>query len=135
MLRRSPLRARTALRRKARLRTRHPMRRRSPRRAPTSPADLARLSWLHRCPCAAPGAPSGCRGRPTVHHDTQDRALGRKAPHDRGIPMCWGHGVVAFHDGTGPFKGWTKARRRAWQSDQVAKYRALYAAHLAAEQP
>jgi len=132
-MKRTALKTRTPLKRRTRLRTRRSMLRRSPKRAQTSPEDRSRLDWLHSLPCCAPGAPSGCRGRATVHHDTQDHAKGKKAPHDRGIPMCYGHHIFDFHNNLGPFAGWTGARRRAWQTAMVERYRALYAAHLLAK--
>ena len=96
---------------------------------PTSPEDRARLAWLHLLPCCAPGH-RNC-GPVEVHHDTQDRALGKKAPHDRGMPMC--HlAQVQFHGGSGPFKGWDKARRREWQTAMVAHYQALWERRRAA---
>jgi hypothetical protein len=111
-----------------------PLRQRSPkRRAIISPDDFDRLEWLHTLPCAAPGAPAGCLGPMTVHHDTHQRGLGQKAPHDRGIPMCWRHGVHDFHGGLGPFAGWNREKRRAWQEKQVARHQALWDRRQAAD--
>lgn len=120
LLRKTPLKASKPMRRSK------PIRQRSRKHRPTSPEDRARLDWLHTLPCCAPGAPSGCRFDPTVHHDTQDRGLATRSPHARGIPMCRQHHVYDFHGNAGPFKGWKQDQLRAWQTTQVAKYQALW---------
>ena len=86
-----------------------------------SPEDRARLDWLHAQPCAVTG-----RSPVDVHHDTQDRALGTKAPHSQGIPLH--HDVhMDFHAATGHFKGWDRQRRRDWQTAMVLRYQTLWA--------
>jgi len=61
-----------------------------------------------------------------VHHDTQDRARGKKAGHERGIPMCQ-QAHRDFHGNCGYFKGWTRDLLREWQTAQVCYFQKLFA--------
>jgi hypothetical protein len=108
------------------LRALTPLRQRSPKRRPTSPEDQDRLDWLHLQLCAV-HQHAGC-GPAEVHHDTQDRAHGKKAGHERGIPMCR-QAHRDFHCNCGHFKDWTRDSLRAWQTAQVCYFQAMYDLH------
>jgi hypothetical protein len=114
---------RTALRRKTPIRaSRKPLRPRSVRRPEPAPEDRERLAWLRSLPCCGPGPHLGAVA---PHHETHGRGLGQRSSHQDAIPLCWGcH--RAFHDASGPFRGWDRERRRAWQAEQVARHRALW---------
>jgi len=109
------------------LRRRTPMRQRSPKRIVTTPEDRDRLTWLHTLTCCAPGH-RDCRPV-EVHHNTQDRALGKKRGHDQGMPLC-PQAHRDFHAGAGPFRGWTRQERREWQTEKVTVFQALWAVHI-----
>ncbi len=82
--------------------------------------DPEYLNFVRERPCSAPGAPTGCSGRIEAHHNTATRGMGQRA-HDRSaFALCTGH-HRAFHDGSGPFKGWNKHERREWQQGAVEK--------------
>lgn len=116
------------------IRRRHPLRpgrppvrkplRWRPKQRETSPEDRARLMWLHDQRCCAPGH-DHCQHRVVVHHDTHARGLGQKAPHSRGMPLC-PRSHEDFHAGRGPFLGWAREQRRAWQAEMVARYQAAW---------
>ncbi len=59
-----------------------------------------------------------CKGRIHAHHAGQ-RPLGRKASDYTAISLCAAH-HDAWHSGSAPFKGWTRAARREW-SDYVIR--------------
>lgn len=123
--RHTPLRSRGYIRRKRPMaRRRNPIRQRSPKRRGTSPEDRERLAWLHEQRCCAPGH-EDCRQRVIVHHDTHDRGLGQKSLHARGMPLCW-RAHRDFHDSAGPFRGWTRERRREWQDEMVERFQAAW---------
>ena len=114
---------RTPLKRKTPLRRGKPMRR--VRKVPhVTLEDKARLEWLHSQPCCAPGHES-CPGPVETHHDTQDRAHGKKAGHERGMPMCH-TSHMDFHGNSGPFKGWKREQLREWQTWQVQRWQVLW---------
>jgi hypothetical protein len=119
----TPLKRKTTLRRSRRLRShRRP-------RSLTTPEDKARLDWLHEQRCCAPGH-ENCPGPVEVHHDTQDRAKGKKSSHERGMPMCHESHVFGLHANAGPFKGWKKEQLREWQTGQVMRWQARWLAHI-----
>ena len=119
----TPLRRLTPLRARKPMARGKPMRRRPTPRNPISPEDRARLDWLHTLPCCAP-IPHNC-GPIEVHHDTQDRARGKKTGHASGMPVC--HAAhMDFHATAGPFKGWKRDDLRAWQTAMVTRYQALW---------
>jgi hypothetical protein len=90
---------------------------------PIAPEDKLRLEWLHKQRCCCPRV-GGC-GPVEVHHNTQNRAMGKKSGHDQGVPMA--HKChMDFHDNAGVFKGWKKERLREWQTGQVARWQALW---------
>jgi hypothetical protein len=45
------------------------------------------------------------------------------------LPLCLVH-HNDLHDATGPFRDWDKEQRRAWQDEQVQRFRGLYEAEL-----
>lgn len=106
---------RTQLRRKTPLRTRRPMRKRSPKRRDVG--DQAHLEAVRQLPCCARTL-TACQGTIAPHHDTAARGLGQKASDLRTLPLCFGH-HRAFHDATGPFRGWTRDQRRTWQQERI----------------
>lgn len=105
-MKRSPLKRSTPLRRSK------PLRYRPKPRPGSDPAYLARV----RAQGCAVG--KGCRGRVHAHHSTTGRGLGQKAPDRESFPLCALH-HDSFHQATGYFEGWDRARRRAWQAEQV----------------
>ena len=64
-----------------------------------------------------------CDGLPTVpHHVTFGRGFSKKACDTDTIPLCEVH-HRALHDGTSPFKGWSKDQRRIWQLEELRLFR------------
>ena len=104
--------------------------------------DKRYCGWLRRQDCAACGGSGPCE----VHHAESGttysaeepvppksipgaRARGAQRSHDHfGIPM---HGEschrAQWHGKTGRFAGWSRARRDAWEADQVRIHRRRYA--------
>lgn len=103
-------------------------RRRPPRRLSRAGADPAFLAFVREMPCSAmllaePGrdglpGPHRCRGRIEANHDTQNRGVGQKAPDRRAFPLC-SKAHRDWHALRGPFAGWSKAERRAWEDGCV----------------
>jgi hypothetical protein len=117
---------RTPLKRKTPLRRGKPMRRVRKVKL-IAPEDGARLEWLRRQPCCCPGADCGPS---EVHHNTQNRAHGKKSEHDQGMPMA--HKChMDFHANAGVFKGWKREQLREWQTGQVQRWQALWEANAA----
>jgi hypothetical protein len=105
------------------------------------------VAWVRQQPCALQPcvAPSEC------HHSTSGSTLGEdeapsgkrlggrrgkgeRAHDDQSFPLCARH-HRQFHDHKGPFAGWSKAERRAWQDEQVRLHRDRYHAHLEKHPP
>lgn len=93
------------------------------RREKAGLADPGYLSWLHTQRCALHGG--GCRGPLEANHHTSGRGLGQKADDKRSFTLCREH-HAQMHEYRGFFAGWGKDQRRAWQTAQVERYRALY---------
>lgn len=74
--------------------------------------DRARLQWVKSLPCLAPKAPAGCSDVTEAHH-AGPRGMGQKAQDQTAVPLCRDH-HRHWHAGSGPFKGWTQEKRRAW---------------------
>lgn len=71
-------------------------------------------------PCCVTATP--CLGPVQAHHATYGRGRGQKVDDSLVFPLCLGH-HRAFHDASGLFKSWTKARRREWQEAMVEEHR------------
>lgn len=87
--------------------------------------DPARLALVRSLGCAVklypfPGA-TPCRGGIEAHHPT---GAGMALTDDdrKAFGLCLQHHVPEFHGLTGAFKGWTKARRREWQTRMSEAY-------------
>jgi len=52
--------------------------------------------------------------------------MGMKASDRETMPLCWMH-HRQFHEGKGPFDGWTRDERRLFQEQQVERCLAAYA--------
>jgi hypothetical protein len=97
--------------------------RRARKATQTSPEDKARLEWIREQRCCCP-AGEDC-GPSEVHHNTQNRALGKKSKHDQGMPMA--HKChMDFHANAGVFKGWKREQLRGWQTGQVLRWQVLW---------
>jgi hypothetical protein len=66
-----------------------------------------------------------CIGAVHVHHAQGRKGLGTRNHDHDGKPLCTGHHTQR-HSLSGPFKGWTKERIRAWESETSAHYRGIY---------
>ena len=141
-MKRTPLHRLTPLRAHAPMKRGKPMRRRrlssssafvkqtsvcqARRRAPDH-ADPAYLAWLREQPCRAPGLP---RHRATdahhLRHQPSGASIGAHVKDDRrAISLCRGHhGDIEL--GQGPWKGWTRAEIKAWESRMADEQRAEY---------
>ena len=84
--------------------------------------DPKRLAWIRTLPCVF--ASDVCDGPTEAHHRT-GAGLALKAPDDEAFPLCQLHHKQR-HDATGAFLKLTKAERKAWEAEMVAKYQALY---------
>lgn len=92
--------------------------------------DPQYLGWLRRQPCCAPNA--RCTRRSEAHHhNLLGSGMGKKAPDRMAMPLCHLHHVFGLHALAGPFKGWDRARLKAWQDEQCALWRARYEAERA----
>jgi hypothetical protein len=52
--------------------------------------------------------------------------MGLKSSDRETMPLCWRH-HRAFHDGNGPFDGWSRDDRRIWQMEQVERCQQAHA--------
>jgi hypothetical protein len=52
--------------------------------------------------------------------------MGIKSSDRETIPLCWVH-HQAFHEGSGPFDGWTRSERARWQEERVEECLAAHA--------
>lgn len=84
--------------------------------------DLKRLKWIRSLPCVFHSR--ACVGDVEAHHRT-GAGLALKAPDDETMPLCSLHHKQR-HDATGPFHEMTKAERKTWEAEMVAKYQALW---------
>lgn len=85
--------------------------------------DTKRLKWIRSLPCCIPD--HQCEGEIEVHHQA---GAGMALKHDDSkiMPLCHKGHIEERHRLRGYFKGWTKARIKAWEAEMVAKYQALY---------
>lgn len=77
--------------------------------------DLAYRRRVAALPCCRCGAPPPSQ----VHHHTAHRGLGQRSSDLYAMPLCHGH-HMQLHSLSGPFRGFTKERLRAWQSRMAA---------------
>lgn len=134
LARRTRLRSRTPIRRKTRIRARrertvHGDRGVSrSRRRPPEYEDQEFIAWLERQACRV----TGKVGRNVAHHlrhDANGASLGGHLKDDRrAITLDPDVHVPQLHSNAGFFKGWSKARLRAWENAQLADQRAQYLA-------
>jgi hypothetical protein len=101
-------------------------------------ADKPYLQWLHGQPCAM----QPCGAATQAHHSTNAPAEqhgkslgGRRGKSQRpddahAFPLCLRH-HGQFHDASGPFRGWDREARRAWQDEQVRWHRERWESHRA----
>lgn len=81
--------------------------------------DPEYLAWVRTLPCCAPSV-TQCDSPPPQHpHHETGAGMGMKAPDRRTMPLCWTH-HRCFHDGMGPFAGWSTEERRRWQEERIA---------------
>lgn len=123
MKRAAPIRRRKPLRaRRWGIRWRRPRRLDDPRQN-----DDARRDWTARERCIGAGRIEGhvCTGRIEVCHEGRKPGVGLKCPDAETVPMCSGlH--RAWTDHARPFRGWSRAERRAWMDPIVAETQARY---------
>lgn len=110
---------------------------------PAPGEDEPYLRWLRQQPCCHC---QPVRGPSEAHHSTvapctrhwrpgikqyangavrQFRGKGKKSDDRYSFPLCLKCHRL-FHDAAGPFRDWDKAKRRAWQEQMSAEYRARY---------
>jgi len=83
-----------------------------------------RLEFVKRQRCVEPGG--DCAAYPCdAHHADPDTPKGRRGHDDTAIPLCRA-AHQAWHDGKGPFWGWSKEMRRYWSLFQIASARQAY---------
>ncbi|HEY3499642.1 MAG TPA: hypothetical protein VGK73_33355 [Polyangiaceae bacterium] len=100
-------------------------------------ADEKYLAWLRKQPCAmtgqaAPSHPHHSTCAPTYAPGEREpkQLPGRRGKSQKSADYyAFSLSIKAhrqFHDGTGPFAGWSNEERDAWQNEQSARYRAAY---------
>jgi hypothetical protein len=90
-----------------------------------SDEDPKYLAWLRTRRCTVKHA-DGHRGPTQAHHsNVHGKGMGQRSHDHAAIPLC-AHHHRCWHDHSQYFAGWTKAQRRAWTDEAIAKYRALY---------
>lgn len=77
--------------------------------------DLDYAKRVAALPCYRCGAPPPSQ----VHHHTAHRGLGQRSDDVYAMPLC-ARCHESLHALSGPFRGWTKERLRAWQSRMAA---------------
>ena len=159
-MKRSPLRRKTPIARRdpkpAKARKRLPAKRATERRS-SRVRDEAYLAWLRLQPCAVhafcvsilrvPEIRKGagivvenladaarCSGPTDPEHRREGVGMGQKASDRDAWPCCRKHHGDR-HDGTGVFKGWTRASMSEFIRTQIAEANARYDAELAGEVP
>ena len=103
------------------LRARKPMRKRRPTPRPHLHADHAYLAFLRALPCRAPGTqlhPGGDAHH--LRHAATGASMGAHVKDDcRAISLCRGH-HRDVELGQGPWKGWSRADIKEWESEQAS---------------
>lgn len=107
---------------------RSPMKRRraTPRRSDRvrDPGYLVAVRLMECCAWALPDA-GRCAGVIEADHAGL-RPAGRKCSDNETIPLCSRHHVDR-HQFLGAFRGWDRARMRAWLDEQIANTQAVIA--------
>lgn len=136
-MKRTPIKRKRALTRRARLRPISPKRKRT-----DTPRDRAWMDAVKQLPCLAIGLveyatrpyfvnawATECDGPIDPHHAGWNHSKGEgkgtaiKAKDDSCVPLCRRHHQCA-ETLAGPFRGWTKQQRREWMDEAIAKTRA-----------
>ena len=87
--------------------------------------DPTYLAFIRELPCCAPSV-TECQSPPPQHpHHSTGAGMGMKTGDRETMPLCWMH-HRQFHEGKGPFDGWTRDERRRWQEEQVERCLAAY---------
>lgn len=81
------------------------------------------VSAVHYLNCCGTGEHYG---RIEAHHAGRRPGLGRRAHDETCIPLCTQH-HRQWHDGSGPFRGWTREQRATWSDARIAETRTLVA--------
>jgi hypothetical protein len=119
---RKPLRSRSPIARTSWMRRKAPRRLSDPRQN-----DDARRDWTAHQVCIGVGRIPGhrCTGRIEVAHEGRKPGLAIKCSDHQAVPACTGiHRDWTNH--AGPFKGWSKERRREWMEPIVDAVEASY---------
>lgn len=84
--------------------------------------DRQYTEWVRARSCCAPVR---CGARHSEAHHRQGAGLALKAHDHEAMPLCVTH-HRELHAMSGCFRQWDKARRKAWEREQVAICRAQY---------
>ena len=94
--------------------------------------DPEHLEFVRQLPCCAPSV-TECQSPPPQHaHHSTGAGMGVKSSDRDTIPLCWMH-HRAFHDGSGPFEGWSREERERWQEEQVERALQAHALFVGAD--
>ena len=108
--------------------TRSSIKRKPPKPRPPEDVDEAYIAWLHTIDCRVAvymRTHQGCMGPMEAHHGGQ-HGLSQRAPDHTAYSLCNGHHHER-HELRGFFAPISKADRRAWEDEQAAVCRAMYA--------
>lgn len=120
------------LKRRSRLVTRTPLARTAMRRKPTrakpgeDPAYLERVRGLACC-ARALSDKYRCSGATQAHHAGERPGVAMKCDDRETHSFCVRH-HDDWHAARGPFREWTRARRRAWSDEMIARTQEAVAA-------
>lgn len=89
-------------------------------RTPEEGGDPEYLAFIRELPCCAPSVAECQSPAPQHPHHSTGAGMGLKAKDRETMPLCWRH-HRAFHEGKGPFDGWSRDERRLWQEQQVER--------------
>jgi len=82
-------------------------------------------------------SPDGTTTAPSVphhaRHDANGASLGKNIKDDRRAMSMSRENHDHLHNLSGPFRGWSKAKRREWENQQIAEQRPVYLATLRRE--
>lgn len=107
---------------------------------PVDLGDPVYLNWIRSLPChaclaigpseahhstVAPSTCEVCSGPPRERLAAGKRGKGTKCHDHYAFPLCL-KCHRRFHDASGAFKDWAKARRRLWQEEASAAYHERY---------
>lgn len=138
LLRRTPLRAKTALKggasleRRTQLRATKPIAQRSKKARRGPPRDPAYLRWIRSNPCCVCGKTKGVIAHHMVEGDGDDRrGLSQKVSDYKTLPFCEAPDVAGshhkqFHRRLRDFAGWSNERRREFQSDEIVRMQCIW---------